>query len=273
MLEMRLRGYVTPEDFTGTDTERIQKALDTSAEYDIGRVVLKGNYKVDTTLRIHPMTDLVMEDACVAANGDFPVLENWNLKETEKHSYSFEEKFFTVRGNNAKLDGDVVFYNANHVNIDGLEFGGALCFSFTREVRLFNSTFTGKNGAVLAMGANNFIMQNLIAHCADSAVVMDPTLELADYLIGKEADVHDVILQDSAFHTVASAITLRTDAECKISNIQISNIQADGTALTVGTKEIQVPENCYFNLTAEGLTAGGEKIVVNNPVKHCYFPG
>ena len=42
MLNMRLRGYVTPEDFVGTDTQRIQQALDTSAKYDIGRVVLKG---------------------------------------------------------------------------------------------------------------------------------------------------------------------------------------------------------------------------------------
>ena len=69
MLEMRLRGYVAPEDFEGTDTERIQKALDMSKELDIGRVVLKGSYTVSETLLIHPMTDLVLEDATLTATG------------------------------------------------------------------------------------------------------------------------------------------------------------------------------------------------------------
>ena len=36
----------------------------------------------------------------------------------------------------------------------------------------------------------------------------------------------------------------------------------------------EVPEESYFNLTAELLTSGAkESIVVNNAVKHCYFPG
>jgi hypothetical protein len=99
MLEMRLRGYVTPEDFEGTDTERIQKALDTSAELDIGRVVLKGDYVVDDKLIIYPMTDLVLENATIKANGDFPILINKNFTETDKHTYTFQDQYITIRGN------------------------------------------------------------------------------------------------------------------------------------------------------------------------------
>ena len=148
MLEMRLRGYVAPEDFEGTDTQRIQKALDLSAELDIGRVVLKGNYRIDETLWIHPMTDLVLEDATLTATGAFPVLANKNLAESDKNTYSFQDKYITIRGN-GKFDGDVILYNAFHVNINGLEFAGVLRFSFAREVRLYNSKFTGENGVVM----------------------------------------------------------------------------------------------------------------------------
>ena len=80
MLDMRLRGYVTPEDFEGSDTERIQKAFDTSKELDVGRVVLKGNYTVDKTLWIHPMTDLVLETATLTATGDLPVFSSTSLR-------------------------------------------------------------------------------------------------------------------------------------------------------------------------------------------------
>ena len=117
MLEMRLRGYVAPEDFEGTDTQRIQKALDTSKELDIGRVVLKGGYTIDETLWIHPTTDLVLENATLTVNGAFPVLANRNLAETDKHTYTFQDQYITIRGNGV-IDGDVMLYNAFHVNTD-----------------------------------------------------------------------------------------------------------------------------------------------------------
>lgn len=269
MPDFRLRGYVSPEDFTGTDTQKLQQALDTSAGLDIGRVLVQGDYKVDSTLWIRPMTDLVLEGGCIAADGDFPVLANQNLREGEKHSYSFEEKYFTIRGS-GRICGDVVLYNAQHVNIDGPEFHGALRFSFTREVRLFNSKFEGEHAVVLAMGTNNFIMQNLTASCTGAAVVMDATREENDYVIGKEPEIHEIILQDSVFHTQAAAITMKADEDSRIYNIQIDHIQSDGASLAIGEAHAQVSDECYFNLTAEALSGD---IQVHNPVKHAYLPG
>lgn len=273
MLNMRLRGYVTPEDFVGTDTQRIQQALDTSAKYDIGRVVLKGAYTVEETLYIAPMTDLVLEDATVTAAGDFPVLANRNLAETDKHNWTFQDQYITIRGS-GKFQGEVLLYNGFHVNIDGIDFEGGLRFSFTREVRLFNSRFTGNKGLVLHMGSNNFIIQNLTANCTGPAVVLDATVEEPGYVIGKEAEIHDIILQDSCFHTPASAVTLRGNLDARIYNMQFDHLTSDGVTLEVGRAGEEVPEESYFNLTAELLTSGAEKsIVVNNAVKHCYFPG
>lgn len=271
MLEMRLRGYVTPEDFEGADAERIQKALDASKELDIGRVVLKGEYTVEKTLLIHPMTDLVLEDATLTATGDFFLLANKNLVETGKHTYVFQDQYITIRGN-GKIDGDVMLYNAFHVNINGIEFAKALRFAFTHEVRLYNSKFTGENGVVMTMGCNNFIMQNLTADCNGTAVVMDATAEV-DYVIGKEPEIHEIILQDSCFHTSAPAIILNGSTDARIYNMQLDHLKSDGVTLQVGTEGVEVPEECYFNLTGEAFDSGAdESIVLRNPVKHCYFP-
>ena len=272
MLEMRMRGYVTPEDFEGTDTQKLQKAFATSAELDIGRVVLKGNYAVDGTVYIYPMTDLVLEGAVLTANGDFPILANKNLVELDKHTYSFQDKYITIRGN-GKFVGDVMLYNAFHVNIDGIEFARALRFAFTHEVRLYNSRFSGENGVVMTMGCNNFIMQNLSADCKGTAIVMDATVEEPDYVIGKEPEIHEIILQDSCFNTSSPAVSLNASVDAMIYNMQFDHLTSDGVTLQVGRDGDEVPAECYFNLTAEELQSGAEKaVVLNNSVKHCYFP-
>lgn len=272
MLEMRLRGYVAPEDFEGTDTRKIQQALDTSKELDIGRVVLKGSYTVDETLWIHPMTDLVLEDATLTSAGDFPVLANKNLSETDKHTYVFQDQYITIRGN-GKIDGDVMLYNAFHVQINGIAFARTLRFAFTHEVRLYNSKFTGENGVVMTMGCNNFIMQNLTADCNGTAVVMDATAEV-DYVIGKEPEIHEIILQDSCFHTNTPAITVNASTDARIYNMQLDHLKSDGVTLQVGTEGVEAPAECYFNLTGEFFDSGAEEsVVIKNPVKHCYFPG
>jgi len=140
---------------------------------------------VEKTILMQGMTDLVLDDATLCGTGDFPVLANANYAKNDSHSWSLQDRFFTIRGKGRFL-GDVLLYNAFHVNIDGVEFGGALRFSFVSEVRLYNSRFTGNEGVVITMGSNNFIMQGLIAECKNSAVVMDATADEYDYVIGKE---------------------------------------------------------------------------------------
>ena len=61
MTDMQLRGYVTPEDFTGTDAEKLQQALNYAAESDIRMVVLSGSYHADTVLTIPANMYVVLE--------------------------------------------------------------------------------------------------------------------------------------------------------------------------------------------------------------------
>ena len=62
--------------------------------------------------------------------------------------------------------------------------------------------------------------------------------------------------------------------EAKVYNMQIDHLETNGVTLEVGKSGKSVPEECYFNLTGEHFKSGAkEAIILNNPVKHCYFPG
>ena len=50
MREWKLRGYLTPEDFTGTDGEKLQLALNKAAELDIRKVIVTGIYHAEMPL-------------------------------------------------------------------------------------------------------------------------------------------------------------------------------------------------------------------------------
>ena len=63
MDKLLLRGYVTPEDFSGSDTEKLQAALDYAAKADIRKVVICGDYTADKVLTIPAQTHLVLESA------------------------------------------------------------------------------------------------------------------------------------------------------------------------------------------------------------------
>jgi hypothetical protein len=87
-----------------------------------------------------------------------------------------------------------------------------------------------------------------------------------------EPDIHDIILQDSSFGASSPAVLLNSTVDARIYNIQIDHISADGTVLSLGKKDNEVPPECYFNLTAENLTSKqGDKIILNAPTKNCFF--
>ena len=92
-------------------------------------------------------------------------------------------------------------------------------------------------------------------------------------VIGKEPEIHEIILQDSKFNTPAPAVTLNASSDAKIYNMQFDHLVSKGVTLEIGKKGENLPEECYFNLTGEYFTSDAkESIIINNAVKHCYFP-
>lgn len=271
MDEMRLRGYVSPEDFTGDDTEKIQKALDVSAEKKIGRVVLTGKHTVSKSLMVWEDTEIVLEDAELRAGGDFPLLVNRGLVEPEKYGWAVEDTAIFLTGKNAALYGDVCFGNAYRVVAEDVKFFGALRFSYVHEVRLARDSFEGKNAVVLGAGCNNYIMQELTAKCSGEAVVLDTNVSDMEAVRGKESEIHEIILQDSKLDA-PTGIALRAGEKNGIFNVQIDHIESTGDTIRVGDKAAQVSPERYFNFTMIDLASRqGKTIVLDNEVKHAYF--
>ncbi len=271
MDEMKVRGFVTPEDFCGTDAEKIQKAIFTAEEKDIRKVVITGTYKTDKTLVIPENMYIVLKDVNLSVTGDFPLFENFG-RNNKQAGYAFEEDRFYIEGENADLCGDIVFYNANRVVVNGVKLNGRMYFEFTRESRVQNNEIRGENAVVLARGCNNFIIENTKAETGGAAVVMDTSKTENPYVIGKSAEISLVILKDSDLMTQSPAIALEATESDRIFNIVIENNKIYGTAMSVSAKAGALNAEQYLDITAEEFISSSKpEFAINSPMKHCYI--
>ena len=274
MEELKLRGYVCPEDFEGSDAERIQKAIDTAEAEDIRKVVLRGTYGVDQTLVIPDQTEIVFSaDTTLAMKKEEPLFRNRVAAEEDKSSWSFENSRIYLKAEGpVNLVGDLWFRHAKYVVLEGLQIQGRLTFEFCREVRMERDEILGReNAVVIGRGCNNFIMQYLKARAEKSAFVLDPRIECGPYVIGKDAEIHEIILRDSELQG-ENAVEIGASQEYGVFNCQIDHITTDGNGIVIGDGS-RLPAKRFFNLTATDLKAGKEERVLKNDVKHCYFGG
>ena len=272
MEELKLRGYVCPEDFEGSDAERIQKAIDTAEQEDIRKVVLCGSYGVDRTLLIPDLTEIVFsKDTTLAMTGEGPLFRNRVAVEEGKNSWSFENSRIYLKAEGpVNLVGDLCFWHAKYIVLEALQLQGKVFFEFCREVRMERDEILGReNAVVIGRGCNNFIMQYLKAKAEKSVFVLDPRIECGPYVIGKDAEIHEIILRDSELQG-ETAVTLGASGEYGVFNCQIDHITTDGTGVVIGDGS-GLPSKRFFNLSATDLKAGKEERVLKNEVKHCYF--
>ncbi len=274
---MKLCGYTTPEDFPGSPADRIQKALDAAEAEDIRKVVLRHSYTVDRTLFIPGQTEILFEEgASLTMTGEGPLFQNRIAKEEGRNSWSFEDSRIYIRHEHGTapespvITGDFSFYHASYVVLEDLKIRGTVSFEFCREVRMERDEFFGKEqGIVLGRGCNNFILQRLKAGAEKTAVVLDTRIEKGPYVIGKDAEIHEIILRDSDLDA-ETAVFLGASAEYGIFNAQIDHLKASGNGVAIGDGS-GLDAKRFFNLTVTDIAAGKAERVLNNAVKHCYF--
>ncbi len=266
MDEMKLRGYVSPEDFSGSDTEKIQQAISVAHEKDINKVIISGNYTVDKTVFIFPLMHILLDSATVKCSGDFPLFCNYG-KMAYENAYSFEEDLFCINGEGT-LEGDLQFVNAKRITIENLKIKGKLYFDFVRQSRIEYCEFEGENAIVLGTGCNNFIIQHIKAKTSGTAIVLDTALMECGYCIGKEPEIHDMIIRCGEFCTEAPAITLDATDEYGIFNVQTDEHKACKTGVLIGSKSGELDAQQYFNLTVYDIDTE-KPYEVLSPVKNC----
>ena len=265
---LKLRGYVKPEEMNGNEEDRLQAAIDLAVKEDIRKVVLGGTYRVASPVKLPSGIEIVLKDGAkvIAENG--PAFITEVACEPGKNTWSFENARIYLKGEgNAEIAGGLTFYHAKYVVLENLTVTGTIFYEFAREIRMEYDTINGS--VVLGRGCNNFIMQYLTVNGKENAFVIDTKIECGEYVIGKDAEIHEIILRDV---TANGEYAVRIDAAEKLGvfNCQIDHIQTNGAGVVIGDGK-GLPKERFFNLTVTDVTGENAKVDRRNETKHCYF--
>ncbi len=273
MEELKLRGYVTPEDCTGSDAEKLQKALDLAVELDIRKVIVEKSYTLDKTVLIPAWIEIIFAAGASLTAENGVLFANAVSADPAKASWSFEDKKIFLKGEaGSLLKGDMNFFHAGRLVMEGLNVEGAVRFEFSREIRMENNTITAANAPALTLkrGCNNYIVQYNQFAGKEYGVVIDTALADGPYVIGKDADCHELIIRENEI-SAEKAMFIGATADNGLYNVQIDHVKADGKGLTIGHAGETLAKERYFNMTATDFTVKEDALVLNNEVKHCYF--
>lgn len=245
MTELKLRGFVTPEDFGGD----VQAALDQAEALDIRKVILEKDYTCNTPLVVPAYTHLVIRGTLTAS-----------LHSRKIANYSFEQDRFCIQG--GKVVGDVYFYNTRRAVLTDVEVTGSVTFEYSRDMRMERCEVS--DGIRVGRGCANALFLDLKA----GSFAISNRVFCGDIVPAKEPDIKNIILRDAVM--TAGSVTLTAAEDCGVLNIQADHITAPQVAVVIGQEGVELPVERYFNLTITDLEAP-EKLVQFNPVKHAYI--
>lgn len=245
MTEWKLRGYVTPEDFTGTDAQKLRQALDCAVEMDIRKVVITKACYANDPVTIPAGMYLVLEAGLHA-----------DLRCQEIPNYSFRQDRIYLQGKGGKLVGDLRFYHTSHVILEDLHIRGNVTMEFSTDFRLENCKIFGK--LTLGRGCGNGILQNLQLGSAELTAK-----NCARDVPGREPNVRNIALRESC---ISGDIQLTADEDFGLLNIQIDHCTAQ--KVIVGKEDCQLPPQQYTNLTLDALQT---QLLLHNPCKNAHI--
>lgn len=247
MKELKLRGYVTPEDCGGD----LQKAVDLAAKLGLNKVVVDRDCKAASPVVLPSGMYLVVENGVLTAD----------LMTAQQENYSLRTRYITLEGVNGTVAGNIHLFNTHHVNVSGLKLQGSLTFEYCLWGRV--EAITG--GCVqVGRGCGNFIVQNVES---DQPARISGAVSCGRCVPGSKPDVNNIIFCDSRF--AGDGVYLDGAEDCGLLNIQVDHVTAGGTPVTVGSGK-ELPEHAFMNLTFTDLSG---PVVYNNAVRHVYEKG
>ena len=245
MTELKLRGYVTPEDFGGD----VQKALDMAEKLDIRKVILEKKYVNKEPLIVPALTHLILRGTLTA-----------DICSRKIANYSFEQDRFYIEG--GRLEGDIYLYNTRRAVLTNMEIQGSVRFEYSRDMRMEGSRVLGN--VYVGRGCANGIFEHLQA----GGFAVSNQVFCGQIVPAKEPEIKNIILRDSAM--TEGSVVLTAAEDCGMRNIQLDHITAPQVAVVIGAQEETLPAECYFGLTLTHLTAP-KKIQAFNEIKHAYI--
>ena len=237
MEEILLRGFVTPEDFTGSDTQRLRQALAAAMELDLRKVVLRGQYVADEPLVLPaPLHLELLPGAKLTAQLETPPETN----------YSFARQWLCLDGGGT-LDGDLALFNCAHVTLQNLKITGKVRLEFCRWMRLEDIEVPLLE---LGKGCSEGIFQRITAQ-----VRLDTIGGSGVTVMGIDPGVRSLIFRQLECKTNAPALTLEAENGAGFCNILADGVTAPDTAVYVGHPLRRNFREDYFNLAFTNLHA------------------
>ena len=237
MEEILLRGYVTPEDFEGSDTQRLQKALQMAMEWDLRKVVLEGEYVAEQPIELPaPLHLEILPGAKLTAQLHTPIEKN----------YSFAKQWLCLNGGGI-LEGDLQLFNCAHVTLENLTVTGKVSLEFCRWIRMED---VETSLLQLGKGCSEGIFQSL-----NGQVLLDTRSGCGTAVMGVDPKVRSLILRKLECAANVPALTLYAQKGIGFCNILAEDITAPETAAYVGDPLQPNDPRDYFNLSLKRLHA------------------
>jgi len=273
LLGLKIKGFVTVNDVTGNDdAEKLQAALWLAVKEDIRKVVVDRNLKIGKTVVLPAGIEVKFAEGIKVACDTELLFTNEVSTIPEKASWSFEDKWIYLIGEkDAAIGGGIRFYHAGNLVIEDLTVNGNVSFEFCREVRMERNTIRSAKGPAVKLmrGCNNYIVQYNSFEAPGNVLAVDAALEEGAYVIGKDTDIHEVIVRDNTMNG-ETAMFIGASEESGVFNVQYDGTKTEGTAVVIGREDETLDKKRYFNITSTEHSCKKDRIL-NNDVKHCFF--
>jgi len=273
LLGLIIKGFVTADDVNGKDdAEKLQAAFALAVKEDIRKVVVDRNLSIDRTVTLPAGLEVKFAEGVKVACDAKILFVNEVSTQPEKASWSFEDKWIYLIGEkDAVIEGGIRFYHAGNLVIEDLTVEGSVSFEFCREIRMERNIIRAAEepAVTLMRGCNNYIVQYNIFEAPGNVMAVDAALEEGAYVIGKDTDIHEIIVRDNTMNG-ETAMFIGASEESGVFNVQYDGTKTEGTAVVIGREGETLDRKRYFNITSTEHSCKKDRILYND-VKHCFF--
>jgi len=273
LLGLKIKGFVTVDDVTGKDdAEKLQAAIKLAVEEEIRKVVVDKDLTIEKTVTLPAGIEVKFAEGVKVSCDARLLFVNEVSTMPEKASWSFEDKWIYLIGEkDAVIEGGIRFYHAGNLVLEDLTVDGNVSFEFCREIRMERNIIRSAEGPALTLmrGCNNYIVQYNTFEAPETVVAVDAALEEGGYVIGKDTDIHEIIVRDNTM-SGETAMFIGASEESGVFNVQYDGTKTGGTAAVIGREGETLDKKRYFNITSTDHNCKKDRILYND-VKHCYF--
>ena len=263
--------YISPLDFAGSDSQKIQAAVLEAVKTDIRVVVIPQKetpWVLDETVLLPGDVTVIVDGATVESAGI--AFQNTNADDPATKALGGEQyEIYIVGCNGATLKGaekpQIYLSNVKGYRIAGLTFqnGGGLKLHYARYGKVQQLRFAGSTyGVSLSEGCNNNIIEDIEAETKQEAV----TFRGEDTpMFGRGKEMAETIV--CRVRATAVAAVSIYPGPCETYNLMLRDITAAGDGVVLGCKE---DSQSIIDITLRNICAKGWGVITEGACDGVY---